>query len=240
MVARKLSTKRFIISTIIAFLAFSLGISLDMVYNNMKVQRNEEIMQEQELEFNSVQLQYLYLSEMLNSKDACPTMRLALKNSVDKLGESLNEFEKMFENNRFNDKEREEIERKYLLDNIRYWIFSKQIKESCGHDVVNVLYFYSLEECNICSNQGVILSYFKKKYKDSLLVFPINTDIDEYMIDLIESRYNITEYPSLVVDNVTHPGLIYQEELGDILCQKFQNKSKCEKGYIEKAKNDSD
>jgi thiol-disulfide isomerase/thioredoxin len=155
---------------------------------------------------------------MQNSEQVCPVLMTALTDSVERLGESLEKVEQTIEDNKMNLNEKKRIQRIYMQDNIRYWLFSRTIQERCQSNIVNILYFFS-EDCDICPDQGVVLSYYKRKYQNDVLIFPINTDVEEDMVNLIKTQFNITEYPTIVVNGVPYTGVIDTETLGTILCE---------------------
>ncbi len=225
MVARKLSTKRYVVAGIITTLVFVLGVSLGIIFENARVVHNEELLKDQEASIASLQLQYFYISEMQNSNDVCPVLTTALTDSIERLGESLEKVEQTIADNKINYNEKKRIQRIYMQDNIRYWLFSKTVQEKCNSNVLNILYFFS-EDCDVCPNQGVVLSYFKKIYQDKILIFPINTDIDEDMINLIKIQFNVTTYPTLIINDQKFQGIVKKDQLNSILCNAF-NETDC-------------
>ena len=116
-----------------------------------------------------------------------------------------------------------------MLDNIKYWLFAKQSKKQCAIDLVPVLYFYSEEHCPNCGDQGVLLTYYKKLYGERLLIFPINSDLeqDESMITVLKSRYNVTQYPTIIVGEEKFQGVTDKTVLGKMICDNFVNKDNC-------------
>ena len=90
--------------------------------------------------------------------------------------------------------------------------------------MVSVLYFYSLKDCTVCPDQGVILTYFKKIFDERLLVFPINVDLEkeEPFIKIMRSRYNITSYPSIVIQEKKHEGVVQKTDLSRLICGAFK------------------
>ena len=68
----------------------------------------------------------------------------------------------------------------------------------------------------------MILTYFKKKYGEKLLVFPINVDLveNEAVINVLQKSYNISAYPSVVVGDKVYSGVVAsQEELSEDICE---------------------
>ena len=219
-VERRISLEKYILAGFITLLIFSLGLSLGMIVDNMRLSTSEQTNKAQETNYQSLQLQFLYLSTLPNASDSCPTLKVALDKSVAELGESLDRFEEFKKETRLNKDEYDLIGRKYLLDNIKYWFFAEKTKDLCDLNLVSVLYFYSSDKCTVCPDQGVLLTYFKKIFDERLLVFPINVDMEknEPFINILRTRYNITTYPSIVVKEKTYEGVVQKQDLSQLIC----------------------
>jgi len=228
-VKRKISKEKYFLAAILTFLVFSLGLSLGFILDIMRVNWAEQLNNEREADYNSLQFQYLYLSTLEEVNESCLVLNTALRKSIEDLVESLNQFLDFQKQTRLNKREYEIAGRKYLLDNLRYWLFAKQSKETCKMNIVNVLYFYSTKECTECPKVGTLLTYFKKKLGDNLLIFPIDVDLaqNDVVIDILESRYNVEFYPTLIIEDEKHEGVIPKEELGNLICEAFENKEIC-------------
>lgn len=219
-VERTISKQRYITAGIITILIFALGLLLGMVVDYERVQALEERYYENELDYRSLQLQFSFLNFAEHNKNACNAFEVAIKNSVSELSDSLEKVETYKENSGTQRESFELIQRRYILDNIRYWMVVEEAKEVCDINRLSVLYFYSGKNCPSCPDQGVILTFFKKKYGDSLLVFPIDVDnaIKEPVLEVIMGRFNITSMPSLVIDSETYHGVVSKSELAPIIC----------------------
>lgn len=228
-IERKISRDKYILAGFLTFLIFSLGLSLGFLLDNMRVRWTENANKEREVDYNSLQFQYLYLSTLQEANESCSVMHTALEKSVVDLGESLGQLLEFQKQTKLNKKDYEVAGRKYLLDNLRYWLFAKKSKEKCRMNIVNVLYFYSTEVCTDCPKVGTLLTYYKKKLGDSLLIFPIDVDLaqKDVVIDILESRYNVTTYPTLIIEDEKHEGVIPKEELGNLICNSFENEGTC-------------
>lgn len=221
--------KRRLTSLFVTVLLFLLGVSLGVIIDRERIEWSKSVNYNNNVLYESSQVQYLLLSELKDSSSECKVLQTALEKNLAELNENLEillEYEK--QSFRMNTEEYTLIKREYLLSNIKYWMLSKQLKETCpDHDAINVLYFYSTDFCDICPNQGVVLTYFKNIFEERLLVFPIDTDLrkDEPVIDLLLSMYDITSYPTLIIEDRKYEGVIEKEELGKILCKKYKNPS---------------
>ena len=217
--------KRYLLSAFITLLIFFLGISLGIIIDNMRVSYVENLNAQQEINFEDLQLQSSYINTLKseNSSDVCSAYQAVIERAVGDLSDSLAEVEDYSQNNRINKEDYDRIQKKYILDNIRYWFLVKTAKKQCRLNTTTILYFYD-SKCTICPNQGVILSYFKKIYGNNLLVFPINMDYgkDLSIVKAIKNQFNVTSYPSIIVNGVTYKGVVSKEELAGILKKDFQ------------------
>ncbi len=220
---KKEDKKRFLTAGVIAGLIFLLGIALGIIIDNERVRWVLSEREEQETDYQSLQVQMIYLNQLLEENASCPILRLELEDTLADLGYALEKLEAYEEESQFNKKKYILLKRSYLLSNLRYWLIAEKIKEACELPLVTILYFYSDEDCKICPDQGVVLTYYKKKYEDRLLNFPINIDLaeDEKMVEGLMKRYNITKLPSIVINGQKYEGVIYKKRLGEILCQAF-------------------
>ena len=226
---RKISTELYIAAGVITLLIFSLGLALGFIIDDHRYNLVEEVNLEQEVKYQSLQLQYLYLNAF-SSYNNCPIMATALKETVSDLSDSLSEVIANEEDNpeMINPGRRELIMRRYLLDNLRYWLLAKESKQRCDLDTVPILYFYSTE-CPSCPNQGTILTYFKKLFGEQVLVFPINLDFryQEPMVEVMMSQFNITKYPTLIIDNKRYEGVVKKEQMHQLICQSLKKSENC-------------
>ncbi len=178
-------------------------------------------------DYESLQVQELYLTLVASkSRNAsCAVFSSALTSTVKRLSTSLELVERARARDTTSLTERELvlIERQYLTDNLRYWLVARNAKESCGLDIVTVLYFTSTKECSACATQGAVLSYFKKKFGERLLIFPLNTALesDEPTLSLLRAQYGITDVPGVVVEDDVFPTGITREEFEAVLSKKF-------------------
>ncbi|MDP6293600.1 MAG: hypothetical protein QF486_06020 [Candidatus Woesearchaeota archaeon] len=215
---RKISTSDYVIAGIITILVFSLGLSLGIIIDNARYKNTEVQIRTQELDYNSLQFQSLYLST-LERERSCPVLQASLKTAIFDLSESLEKVISYGGNGNLANGDYEFLRRRYLLDNLRYWLLAKETKKLCGLDTVSVLYFYE-DDCDDCPNQGVLLSHFKNVHGDRLLIFPIDTSVEgEPLIKILQGQHNVHIYPSIIVESFKFEGLTTKEELEGLLCR---------------------
>jgi hypothetical protein len=224
-VKRTISKSKYLIAAIITFMIFSLGLTLGIIVDNFRIAWADFEIRKHELEYSSLQFQYLYISTLEKGEESCEVLNTALEKTIAQLGESLDQFLEYEKRSNLNKRDYEIIKRKYLLDNIRYWLLAKRAKELCNLDKVTILYFHSIKDCDICPEQGVVLTYYKKIFGERLLVFPINIDLEteESMITILRSRYNITTYPSIIVEDNLYEGVVGKKKLKKLICSSFKD-----------------
>jgi len=221
MVARKIDARKYVLIGVLALVVLSFGLILGFLIDNERVRWVIQTNREQEVDFSSLQLQYLYISGLEQSNASCSVFKKALETSMADLGETLDKLLAYQKDSGINENEYGLLTRKYALDNLRFWIFAQKTRALCDLNFVTVLYFYSEKQCPICPSQGVLLTYFKKKFGDDLLVFPINVDLNENLVKIVTTRYNITSYPSLVVDKDEISGFTDKDTLRSLICKSF-------------------
>ncbi len=167
-------------------------------------------------ELENLQLEYAYLSIM--GKDLpCGSLSSLVHETNQKvwdLGKELNE----------NDPKFEEVRRDYALLSTKAWILNNYVKEKCRDDFVVVLYFYSVP-CKECTEQGKILDEIRdEKFKEQMLIFVLNADLDEAIVNTLKTAYSIEKTPSLVIGEKTYFGLMSEEKLTEIISQELDGK----------------
>lgn len=227
-VDRKVSKSKYIMSFVFTVLIFSLGLTLGIIIDNARLNSINLASKEQEVNYKSIQFQYTYLNFLKEEKDSCLVIHGTLDNAISDLGKSLDKFIQYNKNTQINSREYHLDGRSYLLDNLKYWLLANEAKKKCDLDVVSILYFFS-EDCSSCPDQGVILTYFKKKFGDKLLVFPLNIGLesDEGILRIVKNQFNITTIPAVVVENKKYEGVINKDILGGVICSHFKDKSNC-------------
>jgi len=228
-VKRDFNRTRIIVAFTITFLVFTLGLTLGMLLDTQRIQWSERESKQQKADYDSLQWQYLFLTSSENKEETCILLKAAFDKSVTDLGESLDKIQSYREQSQINEQDYALIERAYIIDNLRYWLLARQYKEECGGEYAVILYFFSEKTCSICPDQGVILTHFKKLYDEKLLVFPINTDLEdqESSVKILRARYNVTELPSIVVSNRKYSGVVGMDSLSEIICNNFNDKNIC-------------
>jgi hypothetical protein len=221
MVRAEFNKKRHIIALIFTIIIFSSGLIFGYLAANLSYSSIEKINEQQKVEYESLQLQYNYMSDLLETKN-CPAALQTLEKNINILEKARFRLEKYTKK----DNSLTTLKREYILSEIRYWFLVKKTKEICEQDTVSILYFYSPEDCIDCETQGEILTYLKDKLKEKVLIFSIDsTFVEEPMVSILKKAYGVESTPSLIIENEKHEGLIKQEEVLKEICMHYKVKS---------------
>ncbi len=103
------------------------------------------------------------------------------------------------------------LKREYMRFSIRYYLLAKKAYFSCGNNnYAPVLYFYS-SDCPSCVEQGIEfdeLSLSLKNKNITLVVFPLDANLDDDNILLLKEFYNITSLPASVYGDIVIQGKV--------------------------------
>jgi len=98
--------------------------------------------------------------------------------------------------------------KRYDLLRALFWINSVKIKDKCNSSYHNVVYFYqynnpSLEQTSKQKVFSNLLSQLKEELGNKILLIPLSGDNDIPSITLLREEYNITELPTILIDEET-------------------------------------
>lgn len=213
---------------------FTIGILIGLLVNSQRTSFLEQENKMQRLDYDSIQLQYLYLVNILEKEKNCLTATKALEKQISDLGVLGGRLENFIQDNTANLNEYNLLKREYILAELRYWLFIRNIKDLCEDDSVSLLYFYSNERCNDCRTQGIILNQIKSDLKDKILIFSLDYDaVNEPLLSMIKNQYAVTDLPTLIIDDDVYPGFKNSEDLLKIICPKYkQSPDICNKKFL--------
>lgn len=217
MVKRQINTKTYVLAAVFTAIIFLTGISLDRMLTNTKSEVLINYIKEIEEEQINTQLEFLLL-ERVGKNNTCDL----LDYEITRLGETGEqtriEVAKYEESGKIYTTEFKNLKKKYTSLLIRNWLFFKEFKENCNSNMSIVLYFYSNEYCDDCSQQGAVLTYMQRKYP-VIKVIALDADLDMNVMKLMKRLYNIEEVtePVLIINEERHEGLKSRDDLEEIL-----------------------
>ena len=205
--------KRAVAAAFLTALVFLSGLSLGFFWDTLRTQRSE-----QRIDELVVYSSALFLESRLIEDAGCESLRPVLDEAMEDLSEALQRYEFYTKQSRVNLDSENLLYRRYLMANLRYWFFYKEFKERCGLNSTIVLFFFG-PDCPDCDVMSDRLTLLKKKYGGDVMVFPINMELAarDPVANTLKSIYNVTSYPSLIVNGKKY-GYLEKKELEGLVC----------------------
>ena len=88
-------------------------------------------------------------------------------------------------------------------------------------DSTIILFFYSNKYCEICEDQGTILTYIKQKHPKAIMIFTFDVDMDVRMINYLGEIYDfeVRENPVLIIEDKKYENFLSRNDIEKILCE---------------------
>lgn len=223
---RSLSKDKYIIAGAITFGVFLLGLFLGLAIEGKRVNYIESVGRQQNLDFSSLQLQYAFIDQ-LSQENNCLAVQKTFEQNINNLESTRIRLENFDRDATLNKNELDILKNEYILAQIRYWLLAERTRKLCGSDIVSILYFFSDEkECADCEKQAFVLTYLKKKFKDRLLIFSFDSKFDnEPMIPLLKKTYNVTSYPTIIIEGSPKNGFQDKNIILNDICNRYYEKT---------------
>jgi len=210
---KKRLDKRLLLSAlIITGLIFFSGFSIGYSFNTGKLSAVESDIATVTKDIQNFQLEFL-MFDVLGEKSACPLLSSTLSEinvRSEKIG---NRLEMLSPDSEIKDyASYVEMKKEYSRVLLGYWLLANKFKKACESNISTVVYFYA-NQCDSCGDQSFVLTYLKKRYNETLLIFALDADLEEPSVRTIKEFYNVTVYPTLVIDGAIMAGFQKTEVL---------------------------
>ena len=208
---------------IITIIVFSFGIFIVLNIEGMFLSVFLLVMSSIENDVRNMELEMLYFQEM-SGNESCVFLNEMVRRTNNKLDELSSELLSYREDNIIFTKSKiTNLKQTYTYFLIKDWILQEKVKDECETDTVSVLYFYKIDECDKCIIQGDILSLLKDKFKNKLMIFPLDINVDLGMMKVLMSNFNVTTVPSLVIDGEVYTDVTKRNALEYTICSKISD-----------------
>ena len=209
---RKLSIPVYIVAFFMSLIIFITGVYIGYLIDSSYLQGVSEDVSSISDKLASVQLILL----MEGNSSSCPIYMSELDSidaEIERIGHRLSFLED--EKNVFDN----DLKRKYFILEAESYLLSRKAKELCGDDSVLLIHFYSNKNCDKCKEQGTEILKMRDSIKDEtdIKLFSFDGELDSPVAEALEQQYNITAYPSIVINEKTYAGFRSQEELKSIV-----------------------
>jgi len=191
----------FLQTLLVSALIFSFGMLIGVLVEDIRTIKVDDLYLESQIELTDLRLESEILSNLNFNCEAAIKENI---NFADRIYEEARSLEKYDESSKVSDKLKV-AHKRYDILRTTLWYNSIKIKEKCPEKFHTVVYFYDYIDTEIPqkSKQNVIskvLSELKQKQGADIILIPIATDLDIYSLNLIMNSYNITEFPTILID----------------------------------------
>lgn len=207
---------KYIISFIITASIFGAAFLLSEYLTDKKFEDIKSIEQRISLDILSSETQFDLLREVQCSE----VDKSILSGEIVTLGDKLTRLES---ERGIADGETLYLKQYYSLLQIKDYLLSKRLSETCGSKTVFLIYLYgNKENCPTCENQGYVLTEVRKNYPD-LRVYSFDAELDLSAIKTLLSVYKVENtLPALVIQSKPYYGFKSLEELNTLLPQSLR------------------
>lgn len=208
---RKISWSLYFITFIISAAIFVVGIYVGTLLDKGDVQTLYSDVGELSQQLSTMQMLML-VDE--GSSAFCPVYASELS-AIDEEREKVG-YELSFLEDKRNI-EAPELKKQYFILEAQSYFLSKKLKKLCDDESVLVLYFYSNKNCSDCRQQGMdILSARDEVSPEvNVMIYSFDGELGSPIAEAFMTQYNVTDYPSVVIDGRLHSGYVPVEELSE-------------------------
>lgn len=202
---RTVNRMKFVAALALTCLIFLVGIIIGNIITQGKT--NDIITVEKEAR---LQLENLQMEQALLEDSPCQSPKL-LSESLEDLGTKLTYLESEYSKE---DPRILDLKKPYTLLEVRHYLALKSSIERCNQNYTLILFFYSNDPSKIkdSEEQGFVLDYLRKKY-GNIKAYSFDSDMDLGIIRVMKEKYDLTIFPSMVIDERVYAGFHSKDEL---------------------------
>ncbi len=215
MVKKKISWGFYLATLFITIIVFTSGIYFGIFLSKLKVGELQDMVSDLEKKRTEQELNLL-LADYLPNK-TCDIMAYEVEEMIPQINELARRVTFYEETKKFEETDYSATKIDYTINLIKYWLYLEKLKSSCDTNVTTVIYFYSNKNCNLCSDQGIVLDYMKNKHKSNLMIFALDADVELNSIEITMKSYGVKELPSLIINGELHEGFVSREDLEELI-----------------------
>lgn len=207
---------KYIISFIITGSIFGAAFLLSEYLSDKKAENITSIEQRISLDILSSETQF----DLLREVKCSDVDNSILSGEIGTLGDKLTRLES---ERGIADSETLYLKQYYSLLQIKDYLLSKRLSETCQKKTVFLIYLYANKaNCSACENQGYVLTEVRKNYPD-LRVYSFDTELDLSAIKTLLSVYKVDgTLPALIIQGKPYYGFKSLENLNDLLPQSLR------------------
>lgn len=211
--------KIMIITGLLTLVFLLVGFFFGMWFDNIRAQEIKEELSDIDIMWNDARLQSIYYEIFPNGElcDSALKGNLEFNKKIYEEGQKIDRYEKInrFAPNLITQKKR------YALLQMQFWFNSIKLRERCDYNYSTVVYLYSHYNQDLSRVQkveGTLLYQLKEKYGSKMMLIPLPGDLGIVSVDVIKSKYNITKFPAVVInEKYVFEGLVNKTQVEGVL-----------------------
>jgi len=194
----------FLYALILTLVIFNLGIFMGYMLESSRLDKINTLYSNAELE----------LFDQIAQKESVGVLNLDCKTLVSeniKFGDEI--FTEALQIQKYEDANRISNDivfqhKRFDLLRTMFWMNSIKTKQDCSSNYHNIVYFYKYNNPSIDQDSkqkffSNLLEQLKQKEGDNVMLIPIAGDNDIPSINILVDKYNITEFPTILIDEKT-------------------------------------
>ncbi len=113
----------------------------------------------------------------------------------------------------------DELKKQYFMLEAESYLLSEKVKTLCGSDSVLLINFYSNKDCPNCKAQGTEVLKARDALEPStdIKLFSFDGDLGSPVAEAFMSQYNVTAYPTIVINGKAYPGYATSSQLETLI-----------------------
>lgn len=194
--------KKLVRAGVYTLLIFAAGLLLGFYLDILRIGIVADRTDKAALDVEEFTLMQQYLER--NAQNRCGIQQQVLNDVAGQTEELGTRLQTYGSANIFKDDEFKYLTRKYYLSEVRYWMLVEDLRTECNANVSTILFFFTQDDAD-SQKQGSVLTEVRENMENpQVFVFSFNTGFkNASIVDLLESDYNVTEPPALVVNSDT-------------------------------------
>jgi len=211
---RKVSFSLYAWAFFISLIIFAVGVFIGFTLDSSNLDRISSTLGDTSSRLSSLQL--LILMEG-NTSAFCPVFTSQLDDidkQVEKTGYELSYLE---DQKGVTDPE---LKKSYFVQEAESYLLSKKVKSLCGDKSVLLINFYSNTNCTRCKDEGTQILQARDSLESAgfhMKLFSFDGDLGSPVADAFKTEFNVTGYPSVVIDEKLYPGYSDQSQLQQLV-----------------------
>jgi len=212
---REIKKYRYVFAAIFTVMIFFTGI---LFANLMDDYRADVLTQELEDDLAELESRQVQMSYLEDGNHTCNAMQAGLSSTVSSYNDRLERMENYRDSTIFRGDQFENIRRQYMLSGVQYWQFAEEVKQECDYYNPDLILYFGEHNCEDCKQQRTELDRMKNIYGEEVLIFSVFTDIDDGMVEILKSEYDVEDTPTVIINNEKQDsGLQTTEQLSENL-----------------------